>query len=158
MPGEAGTRTHAHRSWSRIAGLVVVLFGAYVAWASREYPFGSIAEPGPGFLPFVLASALAVFGAILVVSGGERDASDAPSFADLPHALLVLATLAAAALGIERIGYRAVVAVMLLFFLVLIERRNAAVSLLIALGVAFGSFHLINNVLRVPLPLGPWGW
>ena len=32
-----------------------------------------------------------------------------------------------------------------------------SVAVPLALAVAFGAFHLINDVLRVPLPVGPWG-
>ncbi len=37
------------------------------------------------------------------------------------------------------------------------ERRNALVSVVLAALVSLGSFYLINSVLRVPLPVGPWG-
>ena len=47
---------------------------------------------------------------------------------------------------------------MLLFFLLGIERRNPLVAVAVAAAVAFGAFYLINDVLRVPLPVGPWGW
>ena len=31
-------------------------------------------------------------------------------------------------------------------------------ALILSGGFALGSFYLINDVLRVPLPLGRWGW
>lgn len=139
------------------AGAALAVLGIYVAWASGDYPFGSVAEPGPGFLPFALGVILAAFGIVLALSGRIACSGPAVSFSDLPHALLIIAVLCAAALGIERIGYRATVGSMLVFFLVVVERRNAIVSIALAAAMAFGSFYLINNVLRVPLPVGPGG-
>jgi putative tricarboxylic transport membrane protein len=154
---QGGSARAARARPDQIAGAALAALGAFVAWASREYPFGTVAEPGPGFLPFALALVLAAFGAVLVLSGSVARAARGVSFSDLPHVMLVLAVLSGAAFGIERIGYRAVVALMLVFFLVVIERRNAIGAFLLAAAMAFGSFYLINNVLRVPLPVGPWG-
>ena len=142
----------------QIAGAVLTAFALNIAWASREYPFGTLAEPGPGYLPFLLALILAAFGAVLALRGSVVRAPRALRFDDLPHALLLLAVLSAAAYALERAGYRLTVALMLLLLLVVIERRNAVVSVLLAAGMALGSFYLINDVLRVPLPLGPWGF
>jgi len=142
----------------QIAGAVITAFALYVAWASREYPFGTLAEPGPGYLPFVLALTLAAFGAVLALRGSVARTQRELRFDDLPHALVLLAVLSAAAYAIERAGYRLTVALMLFFLLAVIERRNVMVCALLAAGMALGSFYLINDVLRVPLPLGPWGY
>ena len=142
----------------RSAGLAVAALGGYVAWGSTQYPFGTLAEPGPGMLPLVLASVLMAFGVLLAAS--ERGAAQARTiaFADLPHAALVIGLLAAAAVGLERIGYRATVIALLFVFIAVVERRNVLVALAVAAGIAFGSFYLINTLLRVPLPVGPWGF
>ena len=139
------------------AGAAIAAFGLYVAWAAREYPFGTLAEPGPGYLPFVLALTLAAFGMVLALRGSVVGAARAVRLDDFPHALLLLAVLSAAAFGIERAGFRVTVAAMLLFLLAVVERRNVVVSCVLAAAMALGSFHLINDVLRVPLPTGPWG-
>ena len=142
----------------QIAGAVVMAFALYVAWASREYPFGTLAEPGPGYMPFVLALTLAAFGAVLALRASMVRARRAVRFDDLPHAMLLIAVLSAAALAIERAGYRLTVALMLLVLLAVVERRNVVVSALLAAAMALGTFHLINDVLRVPLPLSAWGF
>jgi len=135
----------------------VTALGAYVAWASGEYPFGTLAEPGPGLLPLVLAAALMGFGVLIACSRASPSNQRVVSFADLPHALLILGLLSLSALVIERIGYRATVIVLLVVFVAGVERRNVLRALVLALGVAVASFYLINNLLRVPLPVGPWG-
>jgi hypothetical protein len=140
------------------AGLALAALGAYVALGAREYPFGSLAEPGPGFLPFALGLMLAVCGGVLALAAAFAPPERPLGFADLPHAIVILLVLGAAAAGIERLGFRTLVVLMLLFFLLGIERRRALIAVPLALALAFGAFHLINDVLRVPLPLGPWGF
>ena len=142
----------------QIAGAVITAFALYVAWAAREYPFGTLAEPGPGYLPFVLAIVLAAFGVVLALRGRVVQRERQVRFDDLPHALLLIAVLSAAAYAIERAGYRVTVALMLFFLLAVVERRSVIVSALLAAAMALGSFYLINDVLRVPLPLGVWGF
>jgi hypothetical protein len=141
----------------QVAGAALAALGGYVAIAARDYPFGSVAEPGAGFVPFALGLMLAVCGIVMAIGAAFAPPGRTITFRELPHALVILLALAVAALGIERIGFRALVAMMLLFFLLVIERRNPLIAVPLALGVAFGTFHLINDVLRVPLPVGPWG-
>ena len=141
----------------QLAGAAIAALGLYVAWAAREYPFGTLAEPGPGYLPFVLAMIFAAFGGLLALRGSVVTERHEVSFADFPHAALLLAVLSAAAFAIERLGYRITVAAMLLFLLAVVERRNPIVACLLAAAMSLGSFYLINNLLRVPLPLGAWG-
>jgi hypothetical protein len=148
---------HRRLNRDQIAAAALTALGAYVAIAARDYPFGSVAQPGPGFVPFALGVMLAVCGMVMAIGAAFVPPERTITFRDLPHAAVILLVLVAAALGIERIGFRALVVLMLLFFLWVIERRSPFVAVPLALAVAFGTFHLINDVLRVPLPVGPWG-
>jgi drug/metabolite transporter (DMT)-like permease len=148
---------HRRLNRDQIAAAALAALGAYVAIAARDYPFGSVAQPGPGFIPFALGVMLAVCGMVMAIGAAFAPPERTITFRDLPHAAVILLVLVSAALGIERIGFRALVVLMLLFFLLVIERRSPFVAVPLALAVAFGTFHLINDVLRVPLPVGPWG-
>ncbi|HEY5190940.1 MAG TPA: hypothetical protein VII77_03065, partial [Candidatus Deferrimicrobium sp.] len=49
----------------RISSVVLVVFGLFVAFYSRQYlKLGRMISPGAGFLPFWIGIALAVLGAI----------------------------------------------------------------------------------------------
>lgn len=139
------------------AGVALAALGVWVTVGAAAYPFGSLAEPGPGFLPFALGIMLAACGAVLALAAAFAAPARPITFSDLPHAAVVLIVLAAAALGMERLGFRTLVVLMLLFFLLVLERRRARIAVPLALALAFGAFYLINDVLRVPLPVGPWG-
>jgi hypothetical protein len=157
MAAEAAPARKLKPKRDQVAGIAIALLGAYVALAARAYPFGSVAEPGPGFVPFALGLLLAALGLVIVLSARFSGSVRLPAFDDLPHAIVIIAVLAIAALAMERLGLRFTVAAMLVFFLRAVERRRLWRAAALAFGVAFGAFYLINDVLRVPLPVGPWG-
>ena len=157
MPASVPPQRRRGLNREHAAGAALAALGFYVATASREYPFGSVAEPGPGFLPFALGLMLAACGIVVAIGAFFVAPARPVSFADLPHAIVILTALGAAALTIERLGFRTMAALLLLFFLLAVERRHPVVAVSLALAFAFGTFHLINDVLRVPLPVGPWG-
>ena len=47
--------------------------------------------------------------------------------------------------------------VLLMVLLGVMERKRPAVVMAVALGLSLGSFFLFSNLLKVPLPRGPWG-
>ena len=80
------------------------------------------------------------------------------SLVEWRHALAIFAACIFAALGIERLGYRLTVVLVLGFLLKVVERRGWRGTIGLALGLAFGSFYLFHTLLRVPLPLGSLGF
>lgn len=126
-------------------------------WAALAYPAGSLAQPGAGFVPRLLA-VLLVFAALgLLVHGGSPARLLDTDLADFPITMVIVLLLGAATFALERAGYRATVFLFLLVFLAAVERRTLWLSILLSGGFALGSFYLINDVLRVPLPVSRWG-
>ena len=122
------------------------------------YPAGTLAQPGAGFVPRLLAVLLVLAALGLLVHAGSPARLLDIDLADSPITALIVLLLAAATFALERAGYRATMFAFLLLFLVAVERRPAWLSAILSGGFALGSFYLINDVLRVPLPLGRWGW
>jgi ATP/ADP translocase len=60
--------------------------------------------------------------------------------------------------GIERLGYRLTLVLVLSFLLKVVERRGWLLTASLAFILAFGSFFLFYTLLRVPLPQGPFGF
>jgi len=141
----------------RIGGSALVLFALGVLWESRKLPLGSLHNPGPAYMPVVLAVALIVFGAILVLRGGDSERLAGVGWAEWRHAVAILAVCAFAALALDRLGYRITVTVALAFLLGVVERRRLFFTAACALGMAFGTFYLFDTLLRTPLPRGPFG-
>ena len=140
----------------RIAGGALLALAVLVALQSRSYPFGTLAEPGPGYLPFLLALFLAAFSVLVMVRGGHSKLFSRAQFPDGGKALAILAGLAFCALAIETLGYRLTITALLVYYLGVVERKHPAIVAAVALGMALGSFYLFNTLLRVPLPVGPW--
>jgi putative tricarboxylic transport membrane protein len=142
----------------RISGSVLVIFSLLVIWQSRLLPLGTFRQPGPAYIPVLLASLLLIFGVILVATGGRAPALSTIRWNEWRQALAIFLACILAVFGIERLGYRLTVLLMLGFLLKLVERRGWALSAILALVLAFGSFYLFHTLLRVPLPLGPMGF
>jgi hypothetical protein len=142
----------------RAAALALAAGGVFALWAARGYPFGTLAEPGPGLVPVVLAALLTAGAIGLAVHGGAAIALRSVSFADLPLALVLLVLMGVATFALERAGYRATAAGFLFVLLAVVERRPWWIAALLSGGFALGSFWVVNNLLRVPLPVNGWSW
>ncbi|MBI2153153.1 MAG: tripartite tricarboxylate transporter TctB family protein [Candidatus Rokubacteria bacterium] len=141
----------------RIAGSALVLLAVVTAWETRRLPLGTLHNPGPAYMPLLLALILGSLGLVVALRGGGSPALGALRWPEAGHAVAILAGCAFAALTLERLGYRLTVFVVLAFLLGFVERKRPAVVAAVALGLSFSSYFLFSNLLRVPLPRGPWG-
>jgi hypothetical protein len=142
----------------RVAGGALVLVGLVVVWQSRQFPLGSIQRPGPAYMPTVLALLLIVFGLAVVLMGARSPRVTDAGWHDWRHAVGIFAACAFAAWGLNRLGYRLTMAAVLVFLLLLLERRGLVTTAVLTVGIVGGSFYLFDTLLRVPLPRGPFGF
>ena len=140
------------------SGLTLIALALFVAWENRTYPLGSLQEPGPGYTPLVVAVFIAVVGLLIVLRGGASPRLSAMKWPEATRALVILAACGAATYALEPIGYRITIAALLVFFLGVVERRPPLTAAAVSAGFSLVSFYLLANLLRVPLPVGPWGW
>jgi Tripartite tricarboxylate transporter TctB family len=142
----------------RVSAGVLALFALFVMWESRQLPLGTFHQPGPGYVPVVLASLLLIFGLCIAVTARNAPPLSSISWTEWRHALAILAACSFAVFAIERFGYRLTVLLILVFLVKFMENRGWIVSLVFAFSLAFGSFFLFYTILRVPLPQGPLGF
>ena len=151
----------------RLGALALAATGAFFAWRSlADLPLGTIDNPGPAAMPLALACLLVVFalwslagdgaGLLDPAAAGEPDDTSADD-GGMRHAILVIAALLAAALALDRLGYRLTILCLLLFFLALVERKPIVTALIVSVALSFGSHALFVHVLKIPLPSGPMG-
>ena len=141
----------------RVAGVALVLIGLATLWESRAFPLGSLHRPGPAYMPVVLALLLIVFGvAVFAMGRGARTLREV-GWPEWRHAVAIFAACAFAAWGLERLGYRLTMAMVVGFLLLALERKGWVLGLGLTLVMAWGSFYLFDTLLRVPLPRGPFG-
>ena len=151
MPG-AGIKS------DQFSGLMLAALAVWIWWLNREFPVGTLSDPGPGYVPLLLAIALGAIGVMVAAFGSRSAALLAIQWPEAGRAAVILIACAVATLALERIGYRIAIMVFLVFFLGVVERKKPWVVALVAAGFSFGSFYVIGNLLKVPLPRGPWGF
>lgn len=105
-----------------IAGLLFVVIGAWFAYASMSYQFGTAARPGPGYFPFGLGVLLALLGAGVLFKAVTVETADREPLGRIAWRPLVVVVVAilAFALFLPRLGL-------------------PLTTLLVAAGVAFAS-------------------
>lgn len=142
----------------QVSGLILLGLALYIGWLNREFPVGSLAEPGPGYVPLLLAIALGSIGLLIAVFGGRSAPLLGIRWPEAGRAAAILIACAVTTLLLERIGYRLSVAVLLVFFIGVVERKQPLAVVLVAGGFSLVSFYVIADLLHVPLPRGPWGF
>lgn len=140
-----------------VAGAFFTAFSCFVLWETRKIPFGFLAEPGPGAMPTLLASALLVCSIALIVAGRPGKRAAAIQWTEWRHAVFILGTCCFMALALERLGFRLTMFVALLALVSILERKGWIAGIVFAGGFSFGSYYLFNALLHVPLPKGPFG-
>ena len=141
----------------RAAGGALVVVGLIALWPSAALPLGSLRQPGPAYMPVLLSLLLMAFGLAVLVLGARSGRLADAGWTEWRHALAIFGACAFAAWGMERLGYRITMALVLTFLLGLLERRGVLATVVITVVIAAGTFYLFNTVLRVPLPRGPFG-
>ena len=153
---EAGAAPRGVRS-DLVAGTVIVLVALLVGWENRAYPIGSLAEPGPGYMPLLMAGALGVFGLLIALRAGASPLFNSIEWSESRRGIVMLIACGAALFALERVGYRLTMIVLLVFMLGVVERKRPLPTVLVACGFAFLSYFLFATLLKVQLPRGPWG-
>lgn len=141
-----------------MGGIALVLLAVGVIWEARKLPLGTLHNPGPGYMPVLLAIVLAGLGIVIVAFGGNSPALRSLGWGEGKHALAILGACAFAALALERIGYRLTTLLILAVLLGMVERKRPLVVAALSLGLSLGTFYLFANLLKVPLPRGPGGF
>ena len=142
----------------RLLGIVLCGFGLLVIWESRSLPLGTFRQPGPAYVPVILASLLLIFGLCIALTSRKAPSLSSVSWTEWRHALAIMAACVFAVFAIERLGYRLTMLLILAFLVKFVEKRGWVLSLAFALSLSFGSFFLFYTILRVPLPQGPLGF
>ena len=158
LPSDSAAKWSLRRlSSDRFSGVLLLLLALYVTWENRAYPIGTLQEPGPGYVPLLLAILLGVLGLMIAIWGGRSEALLAIRWPEATRALVILLACGVGAFALERIGYRLTVIALLIFFLGVVERRRPWMVVLVSIGFGFISYYVVGNLLHVPLPRSPWG-
>lgn len=142
----------------QVSGLLLLALALGIGWLNREFPVGSLSDPGPGYVPLLLAISLGAIGLLVAVFGGRSEPLRAIPWPEATRAVIILVSCIVAGFALERIGYRLTIMAFLVFFVGVIERKKPLNVVLVAAGFSLISFYVIGDLLHVPLPRGPWGF
>ena len=138
----------------QLSGLMLLALAVFVGWKNRAYPLGTLQEPGPGYTPLLISIFLGAMGLLIAVRGGASTPMRDTKWPEAKRAVIILLACAAATYALEPLGYRVTVAVLIVFFLGVMERRKPLAVAAVAVGFSLLSYYFIGTLLRVPLPLG----
>jgi hypothetical protein len=141
----------------QISGVVFVLIALLTAWENRSYPLGSLSEPGPGYMPLLLAIALGAFGLLVALRGSASPLFNTIDWTESKRGIVLLIACGVGVFVLERIGYRLTMIALLVFMLGVVERKRPLPTVLVSVGFAFISYFVFATMLKVQLPQGPWG-
>lgn len=154
---DSGPRRYRLRS-DQFSGLMLLALALYVGWTNRAYPIGSLQEPGPGYMPLLLAVFMGAMGLLIALWGGKSTPLAAIPWPEAKRALVIMLACVVGSFALEPLGYRITIIAFLIFFLGVLERRRPLPVLLVSVGFGFISFYVIGDLLNVPLPRSPWGF
>ena len=135
----------------------MILLALYMGWENRAYPLGTLQEPGPGYLPLLLAIFIGAMGLLIALWGGKSAPLASIKWPEAMRAVVILVACGVGGFALEKIGYRLTVTVLLVFFPGVVERRRPLPVALVSIGFAFVSYYIVGDLLHVPLPRSPWG-
>ena len=150
------------RGADRIAGAGLLALGvAFSAGALKQYDYWGANGPGPAFLPFWLGLAKAVLAAGLLVGAlrsSEPGAAWIPRGDALRRLLLVLGATTALVVLLDVVGMVVGTLLFLVGLFRFLDRQSWPLTLAVALAVAALNFLVFTHWLRVPMPVGPFGF
>ena len=142
----------------RISGAFLFLLGLFVAWEDRILPLGTHRHPGPGYFPLLLSAILGILGFLLFLRGRSSPHLRSIRWEEAGHAVAILACSFLATFGIERLGYRITMILVLGFLFGVVERLKLWQVFVLTIGLSLGSFWVFDSLLRVILPRGGLGF
>ncbi len=141
-----------------VAGGAFLVVGALVLAVSGAYPFGTMASPGAGMMPILLAGLMMVFGAAILMRARETPPLSAIDWDDFKHASTVVVVAAVGVGAYAQAGFLVTIPCMLFFLTFVAERRSLLWSAAFSIGVSALAYALFILVLKTPLPRGPLGF
>ena len=121
-------------------------------------PLGTHGRPGPGYFPLLLSTLLGILGLLLFLRGRPSRPLRSVRWEEAGHAGAILACTFLATFGIERLGYRITMILILGFLFGVVERLKLWQVFVLTIGLSLGSFWVFDSLLRVILPRGGFGF
>jgi putative tricarboxylic transport membrane protein len=139
------------------AAVCLVIFSALVVWGSLGLEYYTKLGPGAGFCPLGLGVAMGGLSLVWLVQVSRRTGkppspASFPGRAGIARILGIVASLAAAALVMNLLGFQVAMFLLLIFLLLVLGRQPVWLTVIIALAGSVGVYRVFVAYLDVPLP------
>jgi hypothetical protein len=141
-----------------LAGGAFVAAGLLVFAVSGDLPVGSMAMPGAGMMPKLVTSLMLAFGVIVLLRAGGSPPLAKVSWADLQHAVRLIAITAVGVALYEPLGFLATMSLLLFSLVFIVERKPILPAAAFSVGVTVFAYVLFGTLLKSPLPRGLLGF
>jgi putative tricarboxylic transport membrane protein len=143
----------------QIAGVVLLLFSAWVLWESLRLSYYTALGPGPGFFPFWLSILLGLLSVIMLYQATFQPADPMPEdfFAPWTGYLRIAAIVGAwvaVVVLMNPLGFRLTMLAFLLFLISTMGRTHPVITVVVSLAGSFGVYQVFVQFLGIPLPIG----
>jgi hypothetical protein len=150
------------RRADRIAGAsLLVIALAFAFGALKNYRYWGENGPGPAFLPFWLGGIMAVLSAMLLIGAlrsGNPGAAWLPRGEGLRRLALVLAATIALVALLPVLGMAVGTALFIVVLMRRLDRHPWPLTVAVAVGTAAINYAVFTFWLRVPFPVGVFGF
>jgi hypothetical protein len=142
-----------------ISAVGCLLAGGLLTVESLRLDMGSLARPGPGFVPLALGVGLLALSGVYLAMALAHRARPAPDWEGARWRGPLLAAAAVVAYGVALVhaGFVLTTAGFIAFWVSVIEGRRPRTGLMFALLATAGLFAVFAWGLRLRLPAGPIG-
>ena len=142
-----------------VAGGAILFAGAFVLAVSTDLPFGTLASPGAGMLPTVVAVLMMIFAATLLLAAGASPPIGEVAWGNAAHAMRLISVTAAAIALYTWLGFIATILLLLLVLTFLVERKPLLHAVAFSIGATLLAYLVFGTLLNAPLPRGSlWHW
>jgi hypothetical protein len=143
----------------RVGAVVCFVLAGFVFWQSASIPRGNLSQPGPGFMPFWVASILALLSGILwITAEGQKSASMPVQFlageGRWPGVVFTALSLFGYAFLLEVMGFIFSTFLLQLFLFRFIGKQKWWIVLTGSVVVTLAAHALFKVALKVQLPSG----
>lgn len=139
------------------AALCFIIFSALVIRGSLDLEYYTKLGPGAGFFPLWLGVAMGVLSLVWLVhlfrrTGKSPKTASFPNRSGIIRILAIIASLVAAALVMNLLGFQVAMFLLLIFLLLVLGKQSIWLTVIIALAGSVGVYRVFVAYLDVQLP------
>lgn len=141
-----------------ILGSAFICVGIFWIVTAIRLPLWDGFAPSSGFLPLVYGVLLIGLSAAALLFEANSGDLSVEAAGPVQRPVMVIATLAAGAAGVDPAGFAVSMFLMMLLLFSVIEKLPLLPSVLVSSGFVLILTLVFRTWLGVPLPIGPWGF